>query len=633
MLKYLSLKQQLISVIVLVIVGFSVIAFEYIESTDMRENARKEFESVLKFGESIDKISIQMLQARRAEKDFLIRSDEKYVAKHDKVMTNMFDTVKSTEANLVDDAQKENLILLNNQMHAYQVGFKELVSNMKLSGLDPKSGYRGSLRAAVHDVEEIVKEAGKLKLTVSMLMMRRHEKDFIARRDAKYVDKMAKESSNFSNLLSTRGLSGKQTAALKAGLAKYQSGFTQLVGNMQASIEIQASFRADVHAMENTLGEMRAVVPELLASNKLQFEAESSSASNLFMTALVGIAVIVSGTLLLLLRNVLRQLGADPSEVKAVAESIAAGNLSMDLSTIEGKKLIGVYGAIINMQKKLTEVVQQIQRDSDQISTAADQVSDTANSLSSAASEQASSVEETSASVEQMGASISQNSDNAQSTDKIASESSVAASEGGKAVAGTVEAMQEIAEKISIIEDISYQTNMLALNAAIEAARAGEHGKGFAVVAAEVRRLAERSQNASAEISKLTVNSVKVAETAGTLLEKMVPDITRTAELVQEISAASEEQSIGVDQINAAMRELDKVTQQNASGSEELAATADQMQQQSASLQKVVSFFTLSMTEKTNPLANELNQTLAATGTDDTGKGKAGIDLSKFKPF
>ncbi|VAW64917.1 Methyl-accepting chemotaxis sensor/transducer protein [hydrothermal vent metagenome] len=305
------------------------------------------------------------------------------------------------------------------------------------------------------------------------------------------------------------------------------------------------------------------------------------------VAAIAGIAVII-----FFVRNLMIQLGGEPEEVLALAENISKGNLTQDLSN-DGKKRVGIYAAMINMQQQLTRVVEDIQGNSDQISSAAAQVSDTASSLSEAASEQAASVEETSASVEQMGASISQNSENSQITDKIASESASAARDGGEAVSGTVEAMMQIAEKISIIEDIAYQTNMLALNAAIEAARAGDHGKGFAVVAAEVRKLAERSQLAASEISTLTGDSVKIAEKAGILLGKMVPDISRTAELVQEISAASEEQSSGVGQINSAMQQLDKVTQQNAAGSEELAATAEQMQAQSANLQQVVSFFKL----------------------------------------
>ena len=322
------------------------------------------------------------------------------------------------------------------------------------------------------------------------------------------------------------------------------------------------------------------------------FRAVDSLRTAILITMVIAVAFILL-IAILFVRSVMKQLGADPVEVRVLAEKIAEGDLTLVLGSENAKKRVGVYAAMIAMQHKLIEVVQQIQGNSSQISSAAGQVSDTANSLSEAASEQAASVEQISASVEEMGASISQNSDNSQTTDSIASESAGAAREGGSAVKETVKAMSDIAEKITIIEDIAYQTNMLALNAAIEAARAGEHGKGFAVVAAEVRKLAERSQVAAAEISTLTSDSVKVAEKAGVLLEKMVPDISKTAELVQEITAASEEQSSGVGQINSAMQQLDKVTQQNAAGSEELAATAEEMQAQSENLQQVVGFFRL----------------------------------------
>jgi methyl-accepting chemotaxis protein len=165
------------------------------------------------------------------------------------------------------------------------------------------------------------------------------------------------------------------------------------------------------------------------------------------------------------------------------------------------------------------------------------------------------------------------------------------ATEGGIAVKQTVEAMKAIASKIGIIDDIAYQTNMLALNAAIEAARAGDHGKGFAVVAAEVRKLAERSQVAAQEIGELAENSVKTAESAGKLLDDIVPSIARTSDLVQEIAAASQEQSSGASQINTAMNQMNQLTQQNASASEELAATAEEMTGQAEQLQSLMAFF------------------------------------------
>jgi methyl-accepting chemotaxis protein len=193
--------------------------------------------------------------------------------------------------------------------------------------------------------------------------------------------------------------------------------------------------------------------------------------------------------------------------------------------------------------------------------------------------------------MEEMVSNIKQNADNAQQTDKIANKSAKDAQESGKSVLEAVAAMKEIANKISIIEEIARQTNLLALNAAIEAARAGEHGKGFAVVAAEVRKLAERSQKAAGEINQLSANTLKVSEKSGEMLDKLVPDIQRTAELVQEITAASKEQDTGAEQINKALQQLEQVIQQNASASEEMASTTEELTGQSDQLVSALAFF------------------------------------------
>jgi methyl-accepting chemotaxis protein len=279
------------------------------------------------------------------------------------------------------------------------------------------------------------------------------------------------------------------------------------------------------------------------------------------------------------------------AKAKAAAERIAAGDLDVELVADSTDEIGDLVLSIRRTVEKLRDVISGVLTAADNLSSASDQINSASQQLSQGSSEQASSVEESSASIEEISASISQNSENAKVTDSMAGKAAKEASDGGDAVNQTVAAMRTIAQKIGIIDDIAYQTNLLALNAAIEAARAGAQGKGFAVVAAEVRKLAERSQVAAQEIGSVAENSVQLAERAGQLLNTMVPAIQKTAELVQEIAAASAEQSTGVAQINTAISQLNQTAQQSASASEELAATAEEMTGQVGELRDLISFF------------------------------------------
>jgi methyl-accepting chemotaxis protein len=273
------------------------------------------------------------------------------------------------------------------------------------------------------------------------------------------------------------------------------------------------------------------------------------------------------------------------------ANALAAGDLGIDIEVSARDETGQLLAAMRNMVAKLSQVVGDVKSSAQAMAGASEELSATAQNLSQATSEQAASVEETSASIEQMTASVEQNTDNAKVTEGIANGAARQAETGGEAVKSTVAAMKAIADKVGIIDDIAYQTNLLALNAAIEAARAGAHGKGFAVVAAEVRKLAARSQVAAGEIGQLAGGSVETAETAGRLLGEIVPGIRRTSDLVQEIAAASGEQSSGVGQLNIAMEQMNQVTQQNASASEQVASTAEQLSSQAQHLQELMEFF------------------------------------------
>jgi methyl-accepting chemotaxis protein len=302
------------------------------------------------------------------------------------------------------------------------------------------------------------------------------------------------------------------------------------------------------------------------------------------------IAALVCVVAIFVVRGILKLLGGEPKHLAEVAKKISEGDLTVELALKKGDT-DSLFASMKDMVEKLKSVVGNVQAACSNVASGSEQMSSTSQELSQGSTEQAANVEEVSASMEEMAANISQNTENSRQTEQIANQASVDGQEGGTAVVETVQAMKNIAEKISIIEEIARQTNLLALNAAIEAARAGDAGKGFAVVASEGRKLAERSQSAAGEISELSASSVEIAEKAGKLLDKIVPDIQKTSELVQEISASSSEQNSGASQVNKAIQQLDNVIQQNASASEEMASTAEELASQAAQMQDTVSFF------------------------------------------
>ncbi|WP_300582830.1 methyl-accepting chemotaxis protein [Marivita sp.] len=281
----------------------------------------------------------------------------------------------------------------------------------------------------------------------------------------------------------------------------------------------------------------------------------------------------------------------DLSSAVRLAESVADGDLRQTVDSKSNDEIGELLGVLNTMVVRLRDVVANVSTAARDVAHGASEMSSTSDALSQGATEQASSTEEASASMEQMAANIKQSAKNASDTEKMALKSASDARESGEAVARAVSAMQTIAEKILVVQEIARQTDLLALNAAVEAARAGEHGRGFAVVASEVRKLAERSQSAAGEISNLSGNTVRAAQEAGAMLEELVPDIERTSQLVAEISRASQEQDAGATQVNIAIQQLDKVTQENTSAADEMSTTAEALASQAEQLQAAIKFF------------------------------------------
>jgi methyl-accepting chemotaxis protein len=345
--------------------------------------------------------------------------------------------------------------------------------------------------------------------------------------------------------------------------------------------------RATSAGMEKLVVKIEQDMQAKVQQNAESGEARFVAARNAFLIlVMIGITVgVVVAT------GIIRILHKGFSSALVVANRLAAGDLTTRIEISSRDEIGQLLTAMRNMLDSLSHIVREVGDSANVLSSASEEVSATAHSISQTLGEQSSSVQETTRAVGQATASVTQNSENAKLTDGIAAKAAREANDGGLAVKETVIAMKQIAGKIGIVDDIAYQTNLLALNAAIEAARAGEHGKGFAVVAAEVRKLAERSQVAAQEIGALAAGSVDKAEQAGKLLDEIVPSINRTSKLVQEIAASSQEQSSGIAQIDTAMSSLTHTTEQNASSSEALASTAEEVSAQATRLQELIGFF------------------------------------------
>jgi methyl-accepting chemotaxis protein len=455
-----------------------------------------------------------------------------------------------------------------------------------------KEEFKGKIdpKKATERVEKIDLLADIIELGGSIRM---NNWKSMATRDPKYVSEVM---GNFAEIekkldqlraVTHQEVNLKELDSIKAAAAGYKK-------NVEALLQVQLEIVELGKKRTEVANAVLAAASETSASGvKETIDGSASAATALSAASTVLIIGLCIALVLGITVAFFLTVGITRPVMQGVefAKRMAGGDFTTQLD-INQKDEIGVLASALNdMVMRLRQVVADVRGATENVASGSEELSASSETLSQGATEQAAAIEEVSSSVEEMASNIKQNADNAQQTEKIALQAAKDAQEGGVAVGKAVVAMKHIAEKIGIIEEIARQTNLLALNAAIEAARAGEHGKGFAVVAAEVRKLAERSGNAAGEISELSSSTVTVSEKAGEMLTKLVPDIQRTAELVQEIAAATAEQNAGADQINKAIQQLDQVIQQNASASEEMASTSEELSSQAQQLQQTMSFF------------------------------------------
>ena len=525
---------------------------------------------------AIDNLSELYLYMRRYEKDFHRTRNDQYTKKWQQAMA---DYQSALDTSGVDEVSKKTQIQSFDKYQQSAMTFMKTGSEQEYE----------IVRSEAHIIEAAIESVHVPDAKALALDIRKNEKDYLLRGDEKYIKATHQAIEKLLSTFSNSGILQEHIQDIQKDLEAYKNGFNKLVAEDIKIKEYVAQLRDAVHEIEDKVEPL--VIEAQKEAQVIVVTTEENVYSMSLWAIMIGLLSIIIGAFLagLIIRNILKQLGGDPAEVANIAKEIAMGNLSIEINV--RKNTTSLLVDMKRMVDQLRGVVSEVTTASQNVAAGSQQLSATAQQLSQGATEQAASVEETSASIEEMGSNIQQNADNSQQTEKISLKASKDAEESGQAVSEAMTAMKEIATKISIIEEIARQTNLLALNAAIEAARAGEHGKGFAVVAAEVRKLAERSQNAAGEISELSSTSVDVAEKAGEMLTKLVPDIQKTSELVQEISASSAEQNSGTDQMTKAVQQLDSVTQQNASATEEMASTAEQLSSQAQQLQDSISFF------------------------------------------
>lgn len=599
----LTIKQKLFGLAGVIPVTLVVFAIVATYATSLRVKAAAEAERIVEIQTAVSAAKLDLLQARRNEKDFLLRMDTKYIDRHAKTMTDLYITLKKLQEHIKSDEGFDAVSKLNRLSREYEKSIQLMVKVQSKVGLNEKAGLLGSLRKSVHDVEDNLKKFNHDKLIVQMLKMRRHEKDYLARENDKYIARMAERKVEFEVLLAQSSIPAAAQKQITRNMNNYHKDFNALTKGMKEVRALVADFREKIHDTDPAFEAVNQLVRQSRLANKdFQEEVNNKVVVMLAITLLLG-GTFMIGIIIILASTITRGL----DKAVRVCRDVAEGNLGKEIRLRSDDEIGQLLSSLKVMDANLLRVVTEVQESVGNIGSASSQIASGNLSLSQRTESQASSLEETASSMEEMTSTVKQNADNASHAKQLADENSIKASASADIVSRTINAMNEIDDSstkisdiIGTIDGIAFQTNLLALNAAVEAARAGEQGRGFAVVATEVRSLAQRSAEAAKEIKELIQDSVakvkignELVTESGEALKVIIDNTKKVAGIVDEIAMASNEQANGIGHVNNAITQMDNMTQENASLVEEAAAASRAMQDQAHSLDELIAFFNI----------------------------------------
>ncbi|WP_430812532.1 MULTISPECIES: methyl-accepting chemotaxis protein [unclassified Carboxylicivirga] len=539
-----------------------------------------------------------LLQMRTNEKDFLslaVRDPKFYTSHESKYVSLLNDNMKAAQ-NICTDLlnspfirkNKMGLMVdsINQSLTNYHSIFYQIKNNVLQKGFKDY-GMIGQMRQAIHEIESTLKRFNDDHLMVFMLMSRRHEKDFLLRHDLKYRGKFLDNLEKFRLAITKSKHRPESKEEMLVLLDNYEKTFINVV-DKQTDLGLNEK--------SGLLGELRyevnTVEPIIERSKTLLIN--SLAASNrvinywIILFILVG-AILVIAFSIYILRGVHQMLGAEPYQVAEIARQVVNGNLDIDPDIRENPK--GVLYTFVIMVDTLQSLVQEISAVVAQLNKTSTALDTTSSELAQGALTQASSFEEIATSMEEINCNAQQNSFNSQNTFKSSKEASVELERVKSKAGDSFKTVRMISEKVRVITDIANQTNILALNASVEASRAGAHGRGFAVVAQEVKKLAENTRDAAQQITAMAHESLEVSTLTSDSLFKLIPTVKQNTSLIEEISASSNEQSNGINQVTTSLQEVNHITQQNAAASERMRYTVSELNEQSLKLKNVLGHF------------------------------------------